>query len=91
MSRTQQQQQQQQSSSTFRSLIAMASVAMVVMAGTSGVDAFIMTPSTSFSRPSSTFMTRNMAVVDIDGEAAFDKTIQSAGNSLVVVDYSTTW
>ncbi len=32
-----------------------------------------------------------MAVVDIDGEAAFDKTITSAGDSLVVVDYSTTW
>lgn len=33
----------------------------------------------------------SMAVVDIDGEAAFDKTIKSAGESLVVVDYSTTW
>ena len=33
----------------------------------------------------------SMAVVDIDGEAAFDKTIKSAGSSLVVVDYSTTW
>lgn len=32
-----------------------------------------------------------MAVVDIDGEASFDKTISSAGGSLVVVDYSTTW
>jgi hypothetical protein len=32
-----------------------------------------------------------MAVVDIDSEAAFDKTIKSAGDSLVVVDYSTTW
>lgn len=32
-----------------------------------------------------------MAVVDIDGETAFDKTIKSAGSSLVVVDYSTTW
>lgn len=32
-----------------------------------------------------------MAVVDIDGETAFDKTISSAGSSLVVVDYSTTW
>lgn len=31
------------------------------------------------------------AVVDIDGESAFDKTIQNAGSSLVVVDYSTTW
>lgn len=35
--------------------------------------------------------TAAMAVVDIDGEAAFDKTISSAGGSLVVVDYSTTW
>jgi thiol-disulfide isomerase/thioredoxin len=33
----------------------------------------------------------SMAVVDIDGEAAFDNTIKSAGESLVVVDYSTTW
>lgn len=32
-----------------------------------------------------------MKVVDIDSEAAFDKTVQSAGGSLVVVDYSTTW
>ena len=31
------------------------------------------------------------AVVDIDSEAAFDKTISSAGSALVVVDYSTTW
>ena len=45
--------------------------------------------------PSSTFSARRstaaMAVVDIDSEAAFDKTISSAGSSLVVVDYSTTW
>uniref|UniRef100_A0A6S9BEG3 Thioredoxin domain-containing protein n=1 Tax=Ditylum brightwellii TaxID=49249 RepID=A0A6S9BEG3_9STRA len=33
----------------------------------------------------------SMAVVDIDSEAKFDKTIESAGDSLVVVDYSTTW
>jgi thioredoxin 1 len=33
----------------------------------------------------------SMAVVDIDGESAFDKTIKSAGSSLVIVDYSTTW
>mmetsp|Transcript_7917 Transcript_7917/g.12129 ORF Transcript_7917/g.12129 Transcript_7917/m.12129 type:complete len:148 (-) Transcript_7917:141-584(-) len=32
-----------------------------------------------------------MKVVDIDSETAFDKTIQSAAGSLVVVDYSTTW
>lgn len=35
--------------------------------------------------------TAAMAVVDIDSEAAFDNTISSAGSSLVVVDYSTTW
>mmetsp|Transcript_11183 Transcript_11183/g.20934 ORF Transcript_11183/g.20934 Transcript_11183/m.20934 type:complete len:153 (-) Transcript_11183:912-1370(-) len=33
----------------------------------------------------------SMRVVDIDSEAALDKTISSAGSSLVVVDYSTTW
>lgn len=32
-----------------------------------------------------------MKVVDIDSEAAFDKTIQNAGGALVVIDYSTTW
>lgn len=32
-----------------------------------------------------------MKVVDIDSEAAFDKTISNAGGSLVVIDYSTTW
>jgi thioredoxin 1 len=31
------------------------------------------------------------AVVDIGSESAFDQTIASAGGSLVVVDYSTTW
>ena len=36
-------------------------------------------------------MTSRMAVVDIESEAAFDKTISSAGSSLVIVDYSTTW
>jgi len=33
----------------------------------------------------------SMAVVDIDGEAAFDKTIKSANGGVVIVDYSTTW
>jgi len=32
-----------------------------------------------------------MRVVDIDSESAFDKTVKSAGDALVVVDYSTTW
>lgn len=32
-----------------------------------------------------------MALVDIDGEAAFDKAVKGADGALVVVDYSTTW
>jgi thiol-disulfide isomerase/thioredoxin len=31
------------------------------------------------------------AVIDIGSESAFDKTIKNSGESLVVVDYSTTW
>merc|ERR1719410_2523284 len=42
----------------------------------------------AFTRPKSSM---TMRVVDIDSEAAFDKTISSAGPSLVVIDYSTTW
>ena len=41
------------------------------------------------SKPSSSCL--SMKVVDITSEAAFDKTISSAGDSLVIVDYSTTW
>ena len=32
-----------------------------------------------------------MRVIDIDSPDAFDKTIESAGSALVVIDYSTTW
>ena len=41
-------------------------------------------------RPASTTTTLE-AVKDVTNEVDFDKTIQSAGGSLVVVDYSTTW
>ena len=36
-------------------------------------------------------VTSQMAVADVDSEAAFDKTVKGAGSSLVVIDYSTTW
>jgi thioredoxin 1 len=36
-------------------------------------------------------VTSQMAVADVDSEAAFDKTVKGAGASLVVIDYSTTW
>jgi thiol-disulfide isomerase/thioredoxin len=32
-----------------------------------------------------------LAVIEIGSEAAFDKKIKSSGDSLVIVDYSTTW
>ena len=32
-----------------------------------------------------------MAVIDVDSEKAFDDKISSAGDSLVIIDYSTTW
>lgn len=32
-----------------------------------------------------------MAVLDVDSEAEFDKKISSAGDALVIIDYSTTW
>jgi hypothetical protein len=71
----------------------------VVASSLISIDAFTLPPSTPVAALSSTpcrrgtaSLTRtSMAVVDIDSEAAFDKTIKSAGDSLVVVDYSTTW
>lgn len=50
-------------------------------------------PRTSLAanRQASRQTTLSMRVVDIDSPEAFDKTIESAGGSLVVVDYSTTW
>jgi len=35
--------------------------------------------------------TMSMRVVDVDSERSFDQTIEAAGSSLVIVDYSTTW
>uniref|UniRef100_A0A7S4A9A6 Thioredoxin domain-containing protein n=1 Tax=Pseudo-nitzschia australis TaxID=44445 RepID=A0A7S4A9A6_9STRA len=55
------------------------------------VDAFTPTTVNTSTRQSSCPNTQLMAVVDIDGEVAFDKTIKSSGESLVIVDYSTTW
>ena len=49
------------------------------------------------SSPISTTVTRSsstrplLAVLDVDNEAEFDKQVSGAGDSLVVIDYSTTW
>ena len=54
--------------------------------------AFSSTPfmGSRITAPAST-STLSMRVVDIESPDAFDKTIESAGGALVVVDYSTTW
>ena len=67
---------------TYKSLL------LAVVALTFSAEAF--SPATSY-RLASRATTQLQAVVDIDSEAAFDKTISSAGSALVVVDYSTTW
>jgi thioredoxin 1 len=43
------------------------------------------------SRSASPASALSMRVVEIDSATAFDNTISSAGDALVVVDYSTTW
>jgi hypothetical protein len=68
---------------------------LLAFAALLSVDAF--SPSAAFTslRQQNSFASSltpmSMAVVDIDGETAFDNTIKNAGDSLVVVDYSTTW
>lgn len=72
--------------------IALLAAAAAVAAPTA--TAFSSTPfmgsrvTAAVSRTSSTL---SMRVVDIDSPDAFDKTIESAGGALVVIDYSTTW
>lgn len=73
-------------------------VAVVSVAITSAVNAFV-SPSTAAVRSSISTIGTNvpcyrplkMAVLDVDSEAEFDKNISSAGQKLVVIDYSTTW
>ena len=43
------------------------------------------------SRSASPASALSMRVVEIDSATAFDNTISSAGDALVIVDYSTTW
>lgn len=67
---------------------------LLVIATIFSVDAFSSTAflgSSVTHRQSTSSSAMSMKVVDIDSEDAFDKTIKSAGSSLVVVDYSTTW
>mmetsp|Transcript_8236 Transcript_8236/g.12152 ORF Transcript_8236/g.12152 Transcript_8236/m.12152 type:complete len:155 (-) Transcript_8236:311-775(-) len=70
---------------------------VLLISALSSVHAF--SPSASFlgssrvahSRSAKSISAMSMRVVDINSEDAFDTTVSSAGSSLVVVDYSTTW
>jgi len=70
-----------------RSTILTVAVAAIAVSSTS---AFTSSPiSTTVTRSSSTRPL--LAVLDVDNEAEFDKQVSGAGDSLVVIDYSTTW
>ena len=69
-----------------RSILTVAVAAIAV----SSTSAFTSSPiSTTITRSSSTRPL--LAVLDVDNEAEFDKQVSGAGDSLVVIDYSTTW
>ena len=68
-----------------RSLLTVA----VAAAAVSTASAF--SPSMPITTRSSQPQPQLMAVLDVDSEAAFDAKISSAGDSLVIIDYSTTW
>ena len=67
-----------------RSLLTVAVAAAAVTAANAFAPAMPSTVRTSV--PSC-----QMAVLDVDSEAEFDKKIAGAGDSLVIIDYSTTW
>ena len=67
-----------------RSLLTVA----VATAAVTAANAFVPTMPSSVRIPSRPGL---MAVLDIDNETDFDGKISGAGDSLVVIDYSTTW
>ena len=70
-----------------RSTILTVTVAAIAVSSTS---AFTSSPS-SIPTVRSSSTRPLLAVLDVDNEAEFDKQVSGAGDSLVVIDYSTTW
>ncbi len=66
-------------------------IAAIASANAFSTSAFLGSSRVAHSRSAFSASNLSMRVVEIDSEDAFDKTISSAGSSLVVVDYSTTW
>lgn len=76
------------------SALRILAVALAALAAANAFSTTFVGSSRALSRPISRTnagRAMSMKVVDIDSEAAFDKTISSAGSALVVIDYSTTW
>jgi len=73
------------------SLIFTSVTLLLVDVGAFSPGAAVISSVTTGTRTQQYLTPLSMAVVDIDGEAAFDKTIKSAGAGVVIVDYSTTW
>ena len=71
-----------------RSTILTTAVAAIAVISTS---AFTSPPSISTTVTRSSSTRPLLAVLDVDNEAEFDKQVSGAGDSLVVIDYSTTW
>ena len=68
-----------------RSILTTVAVAAIAVSSTSAFTSSpISTVRSSSTRPL-------LAVLDVDNEAEFDKQVSGAGDSLVVIDYSTTW
>ena len=68
-----------------RSILTTVATAAIAVSSTSAFTSSpISTVRSSSTRPL-------LAVLDVDNEAEFDKQVSGAGDSLVVIDYSTTW
>ncbi len=71
-----------------RSLLALIVASVAMTATTNAFSPYIPAPVRTATNAASRHL---MAVLDVDSEAEFDKKISSAGDALVIIDYSTTW
>lgn len=77
--------------------MARLSILVLLVSALSSVHAFSSSASflgsshVAHSRSANSISAMSMRVVDIGSEESFDTTVNSAGSSLVIVDYSTTW
>lgn len=73
------------------SLVLLAAAAVAAAPASAFSNAFLGSRPAAVVRQPASSSALSMRVIDIDSPDAFDKTIESAGSALVVIDYSTTW